>query len=75
MVFLCRIRRDSGAFGGSRFGTFCEDFEMNALLVALASVPPAEAVKMLSSGAMLAIAIYKAAKMERGRKVTYLHGG
>ena len=41
---------------------------MSALLAALAAVPPAEAVKMFSSGAMLAIAVYKAAKMGRRRR-------
>ena len=41
---------------------------MSALLAVLAAVPAAEAVKMLTSGAMLAIAVYKAAKMGRGRR-------
>jgi len=41
---------------------------VNALLVTLVAVPPAEAVKMLSSGAMLAVAVYKAAKTGRGRR-------
>gem|GEM_PF-5754851 len=41
---------------------------MSALFVTLAAIPAAEAVKMLTSGAMLAIAIYKAAKMRRGRR-------
>jgi hypothetical protein len=36
---------------------------MSALLAALAAVPAAEAVKMLSGGAMLAIALFKATKI------------
>jgi hypothetical protein len=42
-------------------------FEMSALLAALAAVPAAEAVKMLSTGAMLAVAVYTAAKTRRRR--------
>ena len=65
MVFLCRIRRDVGTFGNPRFGIFRGSLDMSAMLAALAAVPPAEAVKLFSSGAMLAIAVYKAAKTRR----------
>jgi hypothetical protein len=41
---------------------------MNALLAALAAVPAGEAVKMLSSGAMLAVAVFTAAKKGRRRR-------
>lgn len=41
---------------------------MSALLSAIAAVPIAEAVKMLSSGAMLAVAVFTAAKTGRKRR-------
>ena len=41
---------------------------MSALFVAFAAVPAAEAVKMLTSGGMLAIAVYKAAKMRKSKR-------
>ena len=41
---------------------------MSALFVSLAVVSTAEAVKMLTTGAMLAIAVYKATKIGRGRR-------
>jgi len=41
---------------------------MSVLLASLAAVPAAEAVKMLTSGAMLAIAVYKAVKLGRRRR-------
>jgi hypothetical protein len=41
---------------------------MSALLTTLAVVPAAEAVKMMSSGAMLAVAVFTAAKMGRRRR-------
>ena len=37
-------------------------------MIALFAVTAAEAVKLLTGGAMLAIAVYKAAKMGRGRR-------
>ena len=40
---------------------------MSAMLAVLTTVPPAEAIKMLSSGAMLSIAVYKAAKAGKRR--------
>jgi hypothetical protein len=68
VVFLRRIRWHFRASDNSRFGTFREGFMMTALLAALAAVPATEAVKMLSSGAMLAIAVFTAAKIGRGRR-------
>jgi hypothetical protein len=40
-------------------------FKVSALLAALAAVPPAEAVKMLSCGATLAVAVFTATKSRR----------
>ena len=41
---------------------------MSALLAALAAVPAVEAAKMLSSGAMAAVAVFTAAKTGRRRR-------
>ena len=41
---------------------------MSALLAALAAVPVAEAVKMMTSGAMLGIAVFTAAKTGKRRR-------
>jgi hypothetical protein len=41
---------------------------MSALLAAFTAVPALEAVKMLSSGAMVAVAVFTAAKTGRKRK-------
>ena len=41
---------------------------MSALLAVLVAVPTAEAVKMLSSGVMLAIAVFKAANTGKRRR-------
>ena len=41
---------------------------MSALLAALAAVPAAEAVKMLTCGATLVVAVYTAAKSGRKRR-------
>jgi hypothetical protein len=68
VVFYCRIRRDIRAFDDSRFGIGGRGFTMSALLTALAAVPAAEAVKMLSSGAMLAVAVYTASKTGKRRR-------
>ena len=68
MVFLCRIHWYFGAFSGTRFGVFREGIKMNTLLAVLATVPAAEAIKMFSSGAMLAIAVFTAAKTGKRRR-------
>jgi hypothetical protein len=68
-VVFCRwIRRNIRAFDDSRFGVVCEVFGMSALLAVLAAVPAVEAVKMLSCGATLAVAVYTAAKTGRRRR-------
>ena len=65
MVFLCRIYRDFRAFDNPGFGMSQGGLDMSTLLVSLAAVSAVEAVKMISSGGMLAVAVYKAAKTGR----------
>jgi hypothetical protein len=45
---------------------YCGGFKVSALLAALASIPVAEAVKMLASGATLAVAVSRRRKREGG---------
>jgi hypothetical protein len=68
VAFLWWIYWHFGSPDGSRFGLFRGGFKMSALLAALASVPAAEAVKMLASGATLAVAVFTATKTGRRRR-------
>jgi hypothetical protein len=43
-------------------------YKVSALLAALSAVPAAEAVKMLTCGATLAVAVYTAAKTGRRKR-------
>jgi hypothetical protein len=65
VVFCGRIRRNVRTIDDFGFGIFREVFGMSALLAVLAAVPAAEAVKMLTCGATLAVAVYSASKSKR----------
>jgi hypothetical protein len=67
VALLYRIHVYFGASYDSRFGIFRGSFKMSALLAALAAVPAVEAAKMLSSGAMVAVAVFTAARTTRKR--------